>query len=352
MEERPAIPRLVDVARAAGVSLATASRAMTGSSGVSSTLAAHVQAVAAQVGYIPNSHARALAGGQASMIGLIVHDVGDPYFAEIARGVLRETESRGYMAMISQTERDPRAELARIRTLRSHRVTSIVLAGSGYVEADTEVDTAAELASFSSAGGRVAVIGRHHLPVDAVLPDNRNGAETIMRHLLGLGHRDIGVVGGPANLTTVEDRLTGLRSAAEAHGLSWEAIPVVHGDFTREGGASSTARLMRRHPELTAVIALNDPMAVGALSWLLHDGRLVPGEVSVAGFDDIPVAADVYPGLTTIRLPMIGMGRQALELVLKPPAARPRRRRTDHELVVRASTGPVPARSGAARLTR
>ncbi|HEX4815291.1 MAG TPA: LacI family DNA-binding transcriptional regulator [Nonomuraea sp.] len=346
MSDRP--PRLVDVAKAAGVSLATASRAMTGSTGVSPRVAAHVQAIATEVGYVPNSHARALAGGQASMVGLIVHDVGDPYFGEIARGVLRETESLGYLALISQTERDPGAELARIRALRAHRVTRIVLAGSGYIEAATAAeiaaDIAAEVRSYTAAGGRVAVIGRHHLPVDAVLPDNAGGGATLMRHLLGLGHRRIGVVGGPANLTTVEDRLAGLRTAYGAAGLDWSAVPVVHGDFTREGGAAATARLMRSRPGLTALIALNDPMAVGALSWLLRNGRRVPEEISVAGFDDVPTAQDVYPALTTVRLPMVGMGKQALELVLKPAASRPRRRRTRHELVVRASTAPPPNR--------
>ncbi|MGN9844715.1 LacI family DNA-binding transcriptional regulator [Nonomuraea sp. H19] len=342
MAQRPSPPRLVDVAKAAGVSLATASRAMTGSAGVSPQVAAHVQAIASQVGYVPNSHARALAGGQASMVGLIVHDVGDPYFGEIARGVLRETESRDYLALISQTERDPGAELARIRALRAHRVTRIVLAGSGYIEAATEADIAAEVRSFTAAGGRVAVIGRHHLPVDAVLPDNADGAATLMRHLLDLGHRRLGVLGGPANLTTVEDRLSGLRAAFGAAGLDWRSVPVVHGDFTRQGGATATARLIRAHPDLTAVVALNDPMAVGALSWLLNDGRRVPDEISVAGFDDVPLARDVYPALTTIRLPMIGMGKQALELVLKPPASRPRRCRTPHELVLRASTAPPP----------
>lgn len=338
MAHRPAPPRLVDVARAAGVSLATASRAMTGSAGVSAAVAAHVQVVAERIGYVPNSHARALAGGQASIVGLIVHDVGDPYFAEIARGVLRETESRGYMALISQTERDPRAELSRIRALRAHRVTSIVLAGSGYIDASTEADIAAEVRHFTAAGGRVAVIGRHHLPVDAVLPDNLNGGITLMRHLLNLGHRRIGVLAGPPNLTTVEDRLAGLRTAIVAAGLSWRSIPVIPGDFTREGGAQAAATLIGRHPDLTAVVALNDPMAVGALSWLLSTGRRVPDEISVAGFDDIPAAADVYPALTTIRLPMVSMGRQALELVLKPSVSRPRRRRTPHELVLRAST--------------
>ncbi|TDE27360.1 LacI family transcriptional regulator [Nonomuraea mesophila] len=348
MAERPSVPsppRLVDVAEAAGVSLATASRAMTGSTGVSAEVAAHVQAVASRIGYVPNSHARALAGGRVSMVGLIVHDVGDPYFGEIARGVLHETELRGYLALISQTQRDPRAELARIRALRAHRVRLLVMAGSGYVQATrggTEggAGMAAEVRSFTAAGGRLAVIGRHHLPVDAVLPDNAAGGATLMRHLIGLGHRRLGVLGGPPNLTTVEDRLAGMRTAFGAAGLDWRSVPVVHGDFTWEGGAAATARLMRAHPGLTAVVALNDPMAVGALSWLLNSGRRVPEEISVTGFDDAPVARDVYPALTTIRLPMAGMGKQALDLVLRPPAGRPRRRRTSHELVVRASTAP------------
>lgn len=341
MSDRPSPPRLIDVAEAAGVSLATASRALNDSTGVSASLAAHVKAVAAQVGYVPNSHARALAGGQAAIVGLIVHDVGDPYFGEIARGVLRETEKRGYMALISQTQRDPHAELSRIRSLRAHRVNAIVLAGSGYTGTATETDIAAEVRSITASGGRVAVIGRHHLPVDAVLPDNVNGGVSIMRHLLELGHRRVGVVAGPANLTTVEDRLAGLRAAA-APVLDWASVPVIHGDFTREGGASSAALLLRRDPELTAIVALNDPMAVGALSWVLGSGRRVPHDISIAGFDDIPIAADVFPRLTTIRLPMIAMGAHALELVLKPPASRSRRLRTGHELVVRSSTAPPP----------
>lgn len=189
-------PRLLDVARAAGVSIATASRVLAGQEGVSAALAERVRDAVVRLGYVPNVHARALAGSVPPMVGLIVHDVADPYFAEIAKGVLREAEQHDLMVLIHQSERRAETELARIRSLRAHRVGSIVLAGSGYVDASLEAGTAAELLAFRAAGGRVALIGRHHIPVDAVLPDNHAGAVTIARHLLGLGHRRIGVVAG------------------------------------------------------------------------------------------------------------------------------------------------------------
>ena len=332
--------RLLDVAAAAGVSLAAASRALSGSPGVSERVAAHVRAVAADIGYIPNAHARALAGGAPEVVGLIVHDVGDPYFAEIARGVLRATERRGLMALICQTQRDPAAELDRIRSLRANRVGAIVLAGSGYSDATLVKTTVRELASFTSAGGRIAVIGRHHLPVDAVLPDNRAAGVTLMNHLLDLGHRKIGLVSGPVILTTVEDRTAGVLAAAQSAGIDPDSLPVEYGDFTRDGGAAASARLMARAPEITALVALNDAMAIGSLAAADAAGIEVPRRLSIVGFDDIPTAADVRPTLTTVRLPMAEMGERALEMALSEPSTRPRRRRTGHALVVRDSSGP------------
>jgi LacI family transcriptional regulator len=331
-------PRLVDVAETAGVSLATASRALAGRDGVSSILAERVRDVAVSLGYVPNAHARALAGADQPVVGLIVHDVVDPYFAEIAKGVLRLADEHGLMVLINQSERRPEIELTRIRSLRAHRVKSIVLAGSGYVDAAQEADVAAEVLAFRSAGGRVALVGRHHLPVDAVLPDNQGGGRTAVRHLLDLGHRRIAVVAGPANLSTVADRLAGVVEEVEAAGMDPSDLIVEHDVFSRDGGVASTTRLLQRGTDVTAVLALTDVMAMGALSVLRAAGRSVPGEISVMGFDDVTVAADLAPALTTIRLPMAEMGAMALDLTLRAPAARPRRRRTGHELVVRDST--------------
>jgi LacI family transcriptional regulator len=336
-------PRLLDIAEAAGVSLATASRALAGREGVSPELAERIRELAVSLGYVPNAHARALAGAAPPTVGLIVHDVADPYFAEIAKGVLRVADERQLMVLINQSERQPATELARIRSLRANRAGSIVLAGSGYVDSAEEAEAAAELLAFRSAGGRVALIGRHGIPVDAVLPDNHTGGRTAARHLLELGHRRIAVVAGPANLTTVADRLAGVTAEASAWGLDPDDpgdLAVEYDAFSRDGGVAATRRVLERTPAPTAILALTDVMAMGALAMLREAGRNVPGEISVMGFDDVPVAADLAPALTTIRLPMAEMGAIALELTLRPPATRPRRRRTGHELVVRDSTAP------------
>jgi LacI family transcriptional regulator len=160
---------------------------------------------------------------------------------------------------------------------------------------------------------------------------------------LSLGHRRIAVVAGTGALTTVADRLAGVAGALRDHGLALADLPVVHTDFIREGGRVATEQILRDHPGTTAIIALNDAMAMGVLSVLRERNIPVPGRISVVGFDDVSVAADLAPSLTTIRLPMTEMGRMALELALKPRSARPRRRSTGHRLVVRDSTGPAPA---------
>ena len=198
-----------------------------------------------------------------------------------------------------------------------------------------------EVQRYTEAGGRVAVVGRHHLGVDSVLPDNRPGGRAVAEHILGLGHRRIVVVSGTLELTTVADRLEGVRDALEAAGIDAGDVPVLEGPFTREGGRECIRRMLADHPRTTAVIALNDDMAIGCLSQLRSSGVSVPGQVSVSGFDDVAVAQDLSPGLTTVRLPMAEMGARALTLALKEPGSRARRQRVPAELVVRDSTGPA-----------
>lgn len=331
--------RLIDVAHAANVSIASASRALTGAGGVSADVAERVRAIAADLGYVANVHARSLASGASSSIGLVVHEVADPYFSEIASGVLGVATTRGLSVQMVHSGRDPGTELRQIRALLAHRVGALIIAGSGFVDPAAEEPIRAEVQRFTDGGGRAAVIGRHSLRVDAVLPDNGEGARAVAEHLLALGHRRIAVIVGSRTLTTVADRLAGVAEALTTTPLRLDVdVPVVEAPFTREGGKQATRRVLADHPGVTAVLALNDDMAIGALSVLRQEGVRVPEQMSVTGFDDVPVAGDLAPGLTTIRLPMTRMGAQALDLALRPAAARPRRVRMRAELVVRDST--------------
>lgn len=333
--------RLIDVAERAGVSLATASRALAGREGVSEQVANHVREIARDLGYVANLHARTLAGGSTSSVGLIVHQIDDPYFSEIAGGVLQIAGEQDLMVQITHSGRDPQRELKQIRHLIAQRVGVIIVAGSGYIDPRLQADTKAELTAFQESGGRVAVIGRHFLSADAVLPDNEAGGQVITEHVLSLGHRRIAVAAGTERLTTVVDRLAGVAAALKAEGLALADLPVVQTDFTRDGGRVAAERILDEHPDTTAILALNDAMAIGVLHTLRARRIAVPDQVSVAGFDDVSVAADLAPSLTTVRLPMGEMGQLALSMALKPRSSRPRRKSTGHALIVRDSTGPV-----------
>lgn len=335
--KREGAPRLIDVANAAGVSLASASRAMTGSPGISPEGAAHVLRVAERLGYEPNLHARGLAGGLVPTIGLVVHEIGDPYFADIASGVIRSATLETRSVQIAQADRTPASELAQVKALLRQRVGSIIIAGSGYADSARELPMAQALTDFTLAGGRVAVIGRHHLPVDSVLPDNYGAGVSVGRHLAELGHRRIGVVAGPLELNTVADRIAGLR---EGTSLADVELIVVSHEFTREGGIAGAGDLLGT--DVTAIVGLNDAMAIGILSELRRHEIRVPEDKSVVGFDDIAVAADVAPALTTARIPMVEMGSHAVALILRPASDEPRTISTTHELIVRRSSGAPP----------
>jgi LacI family transcriptional regulator len=333
---------LAEVARRAEVSLATASRVLNGSTrGVTPELRARVIEAAEALRYVPNAHAQALARAATRMVGVIVHDVGDPYFAEISRGILRVATDAGRLVMICNTYRDTAKELEYVATLRAHRVEAVVLAGSGIDDPGFSQAMAAQLGAFSGAGGRVALIGRHHFPGDAVMPDNVGGARALAVALLNLGHRRIGVITGPPLLTTTRDRLAGFRDALDEAGVELPDARIVPSDFTRETGAAAAALLLDRAPDLTAIFGMNDAVAIGALRELRGRGLRVPDDVSVAGFDDMPVAADVTPALSTVHVPMAELGARAMALALdEAGGGEARVIHVPARVELRASTGP------------
>lgn len=331
---------LVDVARRAGVSLATASRVMNGSERkVSDELRERVLDAATQLRYVRNANAQALAKARSSIVGVIVHDIGDPYFSEILRGIESSANARSRLLLVCDTHRDPQREVEYLTLLHAHRASTIVIAGSGRDDRVHNVAVASRLEAFAGGGGRVVLIGRHHYGGDAVLPDNVGGARALMREILGRGHRSIAIVSGPPLLTTTRDRLEGFRLACEEVGVAFEHLRVAEGTFSRESGAAAVRAFYAAGDDPTAIVALNDEMAVGALGALRALDKRVPDDVSLAGFDDIPVASDVTPGLTTVRVPLGRIGEIAMRLATLPLCGEYRIEHVPTQPIVRASLG-------------
>ncbi|PZG18277.1 LacI family DNA-binding transcriptional regulator [Nonomuraea aridisoli] len=331
------------VARHAGVSPATASRVLNRTTRVRDELRERVLAAADLLGYIPNAHAQALASASSRVVGVICHDVSDPYFAAIASGVMRAASERGLLMMLASTFRDPAREIAYVSTLRAQRARAILLISSGFQDRAWERAMSAELDPYLRGGGRVAVVSRHRtLRVDTVLPENRAGGAALARALLDLGHRDFAVLTGPRALTTVSDRLRGFRDALARAGVDLAPDQIVEGAFTRDGGYDACSGLLQRGLRATCVFAITDVMAIGALAALRDHGLRVPEDVSLAGFDDIPVVRDLSPPLTTVALPLAEMGEAVMALALRePPRRRSRVARFDGAVVLRASTAPL-----------
>jgi LacI family transcriptional regulator len=318
-------PTLQQVASLAGVSLATASRVLHGSGGRTPTpaLAERVASAAAQLRYVAHAPAQSLARSRSTVVGLLVHDIADPYFAAIATGAMDVARDHGLMVLVANTFRDPALESDYLARLRAQRAHAVLLAGSAF----TDFSLVSSLEDFASSGGRVVTIGPHAGAFDTVAPDNHGGGVLAATHLRSLGHSAVGVVSGPSTLASVAARLAGFASILPP-------TAVADADFTRDGGRDATLSLLECQPTLTAIFALNDLMAVGTLAALRQLGR---SDIAVVGFDDLPIAQDVTPALTTVRLDLREMGAVAMALVLDDlaPARTIAARAT---LIVRAST--------------
>ena len=337
-----AAPTLAEVARRAGVSKATASRVLSDSpTPVDPETAARVRLAARELRYVPNPHARALARASSPSVCLLIHEVSNPFFSEIASGVLEVAEQHDRMVIICNTHRDPDQELRYVREMRAMRVYAILVGGSEFLDAQYSELLDRELEVYRRLGGK-AVLMRPHPSGSVVIPDVIQGGRLVAEYLMGLGHTAIGVVTGPPQLATVRDRIGAFERSLSSQGLRVRSI--LPGDFTREGGRQATVQMLTEHPEVTAVFALNDPMAAGALRAAQELGLQVPDEVSIVGFNDVPIASDTNPPLTTVRLPLREMGRRALEAAFDQDdaTAEPQSVVLDVQLIERGSAGPVP----------
>jgi LacI family transcriptional regulator len=338
---------LQDVADRAGVSLTTASRVVNdGSRRVGKPLADRVHRAAADLGYTANLQARALATGQSTMIGVALRDISDPYFSSIAAGLIEVAEAAAgrLLVCLTSTAAHEEAEREYVALMRAQRARAVVLVGSRSDNVAARDALRAELAAFTRSGGRAACVGQDLLGVDTVLPENRAGADALARALAALGHRRFAVLAGPRSLLTGQDRTDGFAGGLRAWSVPLDPARVVHGDLSRDGGYAAMSEILAAgEPLPDCVFAVSDVMAVGALARLRAAGLDVPGDIALAGFDDIPTLRDVYPPLTTVRLPLKRLGEIAARLALGGDAPRqPRVVPVPGEVVLRESTPPRP----------
>jgi LacI family transcriptional regulator len=330
---RGGVASLADISRRANVSIATASRVLNGSSHpVSDATRDRVLAAAKELGYRPSELARALVKRTSRIVGVIVGDIVDPYFAEIARGVDDVAGPAGHLTMVCNAERRADAEIAHLGVLLDYHAAGVVFAGSGY-EDPAEADGLRAVVRELQAGGSIVVaLAARDLDCASVLVDNRAAARDATEHLLGLGHRRIAFVEGPPGLHTSAHRLEGFEAAMAAAGAEPARLP---GGFEYEAGDAAAAELLAAGDLPDAILAVNDEVAIGLLTGLRRAGVDIPGRVSLAGIDDTRPARLV--DLTSVSLPLHELGERAARVILEGTGGDVV---LPHRLVPRGTTAP------------
>ena len=328
-----------DVARQARVSTATVSRVLSNPSIVAEDTRDRVTQAIADLSYHPNPAARTLRTLRSGRILVTVPDISNPFFSEVIRGVEETAQELGYSVLLGDTRYRADREEQYAGFLKRREADGLIFLGHRLPATLADV--------VESADGRAPIVNgceySADLGVSSVHIDNVAAAADAMAHLYDLGHRRVGVVTGPLFSPLVRDRLDGTKQAAHAHGLADQLI-VQPGDFTIEAGERETAKMLALPDAPTAIFCFSDEMALGALAAVRKAGLGCPHDVSVIGFDDIKFARFMVPPLSTIRQPMAQIGQETVRMlhsILIDGEAMPASLTLPHELVARASTGPV-----------
>jgi DNA-binding LacI/PurR family transcriptional regulator len=332
-----------DVAHEAGVSRALVSLVMRERPNVSEERRRRVLDAAAKLGYRPNAMARSLASRRTKTVGVILDDLRNPFFAEIAGGVEELASELGYQLLLAAGGRQARRERAALEALLEHRVSGMIMVSPRMP---------ASVIAAAAAEAPLVIVGRTVRGVDAdsVLINEAHGTELVLDHLVGLGHERIAHVDGGTGAGGPQRRSAYLRGM-RGRRLGRHSL-VIAGDFTEEAGVNAAGELLRL-PELpTAVFAANDMVATGLLGGFDRAGVEVPNDVSIVGYDNISIAHLAHVSLTTVDQPRDAMGRLALELLLDRIDHRraSELRLIEPSLVIRSTTAPprVPAARSAA----
>jgi DNA-binding LacI/PurR family transcriptional regulator len=331
-------PTIRDVAAHVGVSPAPVSRVLNNYPFLRPEVRVKVLAGIAELGYERNRVAQRLRASRSLVLGMIVTDVTNPFLNTIMAIIESVFSEHGYTVLMSNTGSDPQKELNYLSMMESEGVAGLAIAPTS-----ENVNRVAELAE---SGMPIVVIDRRtsHAPLDCVLSDNVGGAQCAVEHLIALGHRQIGHIGGPLYVTSGRERLQGYQQAMEQAGLAVESGWIRIGDHKYEGGYQNTVALLADHPELTALFIENNMMSLGALT-ALHDQRIgIPYPLSIVGFDDLPWYSVLNPPLTVIAQATGEIGSRAASLLLERierPAIPARTDVLPTTLIVRGSSAAV-----------
>lgn len=324
-----------DVAREARVSVASVSRALNGNGGVTAETEQRIREVAARLRYIPHSAARSLITRRTNTIGALLPDLYGEFFSELIRGIDLAARARGLHLLVSSSHDGVEDAAAAMRAMQGRVDGMLILS--------PHVDAAFLRANLPQALPTVLLNSAVKDPAYPVLNiDNYAGAYAMVRHLVGIGHASVAFIGGPADNFDARERDKGYR-AAMAKFAPDAPIDVLPGDFLEESGYRAGRELLARRHRPSAVFAANDMMAVGCLYAFKEAGLDVPREIALAGFDDIPIVRYVNPPLSTVRVRIVDLGRDALDQLAlsleKPGRAAVAAQTLDCEVIVRDSCG-------------
>lgn len=328
---------ITDVARVAGVSITTVSHVINGTRFVRDELKERVLDAMRELNYRPNSLARGLRKGQTKTIGLIVPDNSNLFFAEIARSIEDVGFSNGYSVILCNSDNNLEKQRTYIEALLAKKVDGVIFISAG--------DSGDGLQELIDAGIPIVVADREvsQTLADVVLVDNEHGGYIATKHLIDLGHRRIACIAGPSDLTPSAQRVDGYRRALAEADLPLESEYVAGGDFGIQSGEAAMAELLALEKMPTAVFVCNDMMAIGAIRAVRDRGLGVPEDISIIGFDDIPLAPATFPALSTVAQPKLEIARVATELLIQrmqsqDAGAERQRIVLEPELVVRNSS--------------
>lgn len=334
-------PRLKDVAALAGVSLGSASRALSHPEAVRESTRAAVRAAAERLDYAPDLAARALASRRTATIGLLAPTLANPIYAAFAQASQTAAAARGLQLLIASHEYERAQGLAHVRSFVQRGVDGLILIGADHHPDVAEILSATPHIyawSYDEARGK-GCIG----------VSNRSAMQTVVRHLLDLGHRRFAVLTGDyQHNERARSRLEGIRDALLANGTALKEEAVIVCPFSIHAGQEAMSRVLTLCPQPTAIICGSDLLAAGAMAEAAQRGVRVPGDISVTGFDDVDFAALLTPPLTTIRVPASDMGRHATNSLIDAIGGRESSDlQLPADLILRASTGPAPRHSSA-----